>query len=166
MNDQEKALAALLHDAGVIETGPGQIAVIAARLYASGVRVAPSPTEWSATCDWGNCDNTSVCIRLSTEDDAGWVAVCIVHATDATSDELAPMRDVPPGVAPSPTGCVECMGWPGHHSGCSKYGIPRTEAGARLLVTLENLIYRGGTIGDIARSDVVAIEDEAEVRAR
>lgn len=63
------------------------------------------------------------------------------------------------------TGCGECQGWPGHHPGCSKYGIPRTEAGARLLVTLENLIYRGGTIGDVARIDIVSIEDEAEVRA-
>ena len=65
----------------------------------------------------------------------------------------------------TPEGCGECKGWPGHHPGCSKYGIPRTEAGARLLVTLENLIYRGGTIGDVARIDIVSIEDEAEVRA-
>ena len=62
--------------------------------------------------------------------------------------------------------CGEYQGWPGHHPGCSKYGIPRTEAGAELLRMLEDSIYRGGgRLGGFARSDIVAIEDEAEVRA-
>lgn len=92
------------------------------------------------------------------------------HARDCTvsNDALGcnckPQRTA--GSTPAaPKGCGECQGWPGHHPGCSKYGIPRTEAGARLLNVLENLIYRGGTIGDVARIDIVSIEDEAEVRA-
>ena len=65
----------------------------------------------------------------------------------------------------APDGCGECMGWPGHHPGCSKYGIPRTEAGARLQRTLEDSIYNDRRMGGFASADIVAIEDEAEVRA-
>ena len=72
--------------------------------------------------------------------------------------------DSAPTPDPLPKGCGECMGWPGHHRGCSLYGIPRTEAGAELLRMLEDSIYKGGGL-HVGRDAIVAIEDEAEHRA-
>jgi hypothetical protein len=60
--------------------------------------------------------------------------------------------------------CDECRGWPGHHNDCSRYGEPRTDAGERLLRVLEDTIYKGARLA-VGRAAIVAIEDEAALRA-
>jgi hypothetical protein len=112
MNDQEKALAALLPEAmaGVIVPPDWYLtAMIAARLYASGVRVAPSPTE-VLTHDPTRCE---ACQQVGAPCGA---ALRVAPSPDAPTGYLPGMKYGTGGnLIPSPdapgTGLREAAAW-------------------------------------------------------